>query len=1073
MGHGRLCEGRRRGRADVKGVDENAEHMPRDAACCPFMVIMGVMGESISSLNLEQGQLVGGYVLESRLGGGAMGSVWRVRDGAGSEFAMKILRDSLKEDDGDHEQLTARERLRREAAALSRVRHPGITSIVDMELDDAVAFIVTELVEGKNLREDVAANGRYLGDDLERLAEKLISAVKAVHAAGIIHRDIKPTNVMVSVTGPVLVDFGIAMGEGESHVTRTGLVMGTPGFIAPEVIDGAESDEMTDWWSVASVLAFAATGRPVFGTKPMMAVLERAASGHADLRGLPRRTHDAFRAALAPDRARRCTPDQLLEAIRADAMDPSISSDMMAAVPMSTGSVPVASGPASSQIPAAAQVPGASSSSSPQPAASSAPQPGAGFASMPVAAAPAMPGHMASASAHAPAPATAAPVPPLPPPPMPAAPAAPARVATVAPSPLAGEGGGAASSSHVPPAAARQDATGRQATAAPHRSTAAQAAATASPASEDAPEVVRPFGASSSAGPGDVPGGGAAGSGVPTGGFPSGEAPAGGPMAGAMQAAAAPVRNPAGGAASSASGRPYANPRVMWRAAAAASTVLLPHEAAPVDRDVAFPTNGGDAYGWVSVTDDDAKDATLIGNIPHIDAPLAADPPLPRRLFPDAGDVDDTQQVAVTAAGQPFASAAHPPAAAQTATMALGVPPQEAETRAMGTPWPARPVGAASIDDGVGSVASTEETRPLAGPLAESPTTAMPMSGAGPLAGAGAAGDGDTRVMPVPADEPAGTPTAVLGTPLQAPESEPAARQPQPRRSVSSNRQSTAAPTAWATSRDDDTDPASADDPVFDPDAADDQGPEMAADPFGDPSDPAYAERRSQGLAARWKGAVWVPLALAAVPIALMCAVVPVVAALLVAVFAWVMHTVGVASLAQLRRETKRGGMRQGGDRMLTVVTLPWHLLRAFVAAVPGMLFALVVLVLMAAAAALVPGSSTVGLPIGPAGVVSLPLPSGSPRGAVGWMLGLGGALGWVGMAFAPSSDTLRVGLGRIWARRFPDGGAGGGLAGQIASQRTRTTRLVVVVMAMALTIAALTVVLTSGAIDWFPLATA
>ena len=144
-----------------------------------------------------------------------------------------------------------------------------------MELDDTLAFIVTELIEGKNLKDDVAANGRYVGDDLERLARKLIEATKAVHAAGIVHRDIKPTNVMVSAAGPVLVDFGIAMGEGESHVTRTGLVMGTPGFIAPEIIDGAESDDATDWWSVASVLAFAATGAPVFGTKPMMAVLER------------------------------------------------------------------------------------------------------------------------------------------------------------------------------------------------------------------------------------------------------------------------------------------------------------------------------------------------------------------------------------------------------------------------------------------------------------------------------------------------------------------------------------------------------------------------------------------------------------------------------------------------------------------------------------------------------------------------------------------------------------------------------------------------------------------------------
>ena len=280
----------------------------------------------LSALNLEAGSLVGGYTLISRLGSGAMGSVWRVRDDGGHQYAMKILRDSLAEEDASGErsrdQLTARERLRREAMALQKVRHPGVCGIVDMELDDALAFIVTELIEGKNLREDVRANGRYVGDDLERLGRKLIEAVKAVHVAGIVHRDIKPTNVMVSNTGPVLVDFGIAMGEGESHVTRTGLVMGTPGFIAPEIIDGAESDEMSDWWSVASVLAFAATGEPVFGTKPMMAVLERAAAGSANLAGLPAGTMAAFRSALNPDRTKRCTPDELLQAIALDALNP-------------------------------------------------------------------------------------------------------------------------------------------------------------------------------------------------------------------------------------------------------------------------------------------------------------------------------------------------------------------------------------------------------------------------------------------------------------------------------------------------------------------------------------------------------------------------------------------------------------------------------------------------------------------------------------------------------------------------------------------------------------------------------
>lgn len=280
--------------------------------------------DEISMFNLSQGQNIGGYTLIKRLGGGAMGSVWRVSDDGGQEYAMKILRASMcnPEDNSDNDQDLARTRLRREAIALQRIHNSGVCSIVDMELDASIAFIVTELIDGLNLKEDVSENGPYISDDLERLAHKLIEAVKAVHAAGIIHRDIKPTNVMISATGPVLVDFGIAMGEGESHVTRTGLVMGTPGFIAPEIIEGGDSDEFTDWWSLAAVLAFAATGKPVFGTKPMMAVLERAASGNANLNGLPPLTMDALRSALNPDRNKRCTPDELEQAIAKDAEDP-------------------------------------------------------------------------------------------------------------------------------------------------------------------------------------------------------------------------------------------------------------------------------------------------------------------------------------------------------------------------------------------------------------------------------------------------------------------------------------------------------------------------------------------------------------------------------------------------------------------------------------------------------------------------------------------------------------------------------------------------------------------------------
>ena len=119
------------------------------------------MAEHYSALDLAPGDLVGGYTLLNRLDQGGMGTIWRVRDDGGNIFAMKVLLDSLKEEDengnlsDNTDKMTARERFRREALALRRIDHPGVNHIVDMELDDALAFIVTELIEGKNLRDDV------------------------------------------------------------------------------------------------------------------------------------------------------------------------------------------------------------------------------------------------------------------------------------------------------------------------------------------------------------------------------------------------------------------------------------------------------------------------------------------------------------------------------------------------------------------------------------------------------------------------------------------------------------------------------------------------------------------------------------------------------------------------------------------------------------------------------------------------------------------------------------------------------------------------------------------------------
>ena len=263
---------------------------------------------------------VGKYEVIRVLGKGATAVVYLGRDpDSDREVAIKLIKFG---DDNAAMSRRLRKLFQTEDSVGRRLKHPNIVELYDAVVEDDHAYIVMEFIEGTSLEQYCVINRLLPMHRAIGIIFKCCLALDYAFRQGVVHRDIKPTNVMVSNTGPVLVDFGIAMGEGESHVTRTGLVMGTPGFIAPEIIDGAESDEMSDWWSVASVLAFAATGEPVFGTKPMMAVLERAAAGSANLAGLPAGTMAAFRSALDPDRTKRCTPDELLQAIALDALNP-------------------------------------------------------------------------------------------------------------------------------------------------------------------------------------------------------------------------------------------------------------------------------------------------------------------------------------------------------------------------------------------------------------------------------------------------------------------------------------------------------------------------------------------------------------------------------------------------------------------------------------------------------------------------------------------------------------------------------------------------------------------------------
>lgn len=265
----------------------------------------------MTSDGLPAGTEIGGYEILSRLGSGGMSTVYLARDGGGHNVAFKLLHPHLTQDPA------ARERMRREVVALQRLKHAAIAQVLDAELDSAEAFIVTDFIDGPTLEEYVARNGPLDSGQLADLAESIYAALVTVHHAGLLHRDLKPSNVMMGPEGPVLIDFGIAHDEDLARVTSDGMVMGTPGYVPPEVLDGADPDVATDWWGLATICAFAATGRAPFGTRPLQAVLARSHAGDADLNGLPARTSLALAGALRSDPAERTTPMELVAELRA------------------------------------------------------------------------------------------------------------------------------------------------------------------------------------------------------------------------------------------------------------------------------------------------------------------------------------------------------------------------------------------------------------------------------------------------------------------------------------------------------------------------------------------------------------------------------------------------------------------------------------------------------------------------------------------------------------------------------------------------------------------------------------
>ncbi|RAY12350.1 serine/threonine protein kinase [Actinomadura craniellae] len=265
------------------------------------------------------GERIGRYRLLETLGEGGMGVVHLGVDPEGRKVAIKVLRASVAAD------ATALRRLAREVDSMRRVHSPNVAEIVDADVTAERPYIITQYVPGRTLEQAVEDDGPLSGTALQRLAAGLAKALSAIHGAGIIHRDLKPGNVMFLDGEPVVIDFGIAQGMDATRLTATGMVIGTPGYLAPEIIEGEDAGPPSDVHSWASTLVYAATGRPPFGSGTFESIFYKIMQGTPDLDGVPDALLPLIRTAMARNPAERPTAVKLVQLSRRLSLEATIT----------------------------------------------------------------------------------------------------------------------------------------------------------------------------------------------------------------------------------------------------------------------------------------------------------------------------------------------------------------------------------------------------------------------------------------------------------------------------------------------------------------------------------------------------------------------------------------------------------------------------------------------------------------------------------------------------------------------------------------------------------------------------
>ena len=260
----------------------------------------------VGQLELEDPAQVGPYQMVGRLGGGGMGQVFLGRSAGGRLVAVKVIRTDLAEESG------FRARFAQEVSAARKVSGMYTAIVVDADVTGPVPWLATEYVPGPSLAAAVAEHGPLPVSSVLRLAAGLAEGLGVIHTAGVVHRDLTPSNVLLADDGPRVIDFGISRAREASALTQSGMVVGSPGFMSPEQTSGQPVGPASDVFSLGAVLTFATTGQGPFGRGSMYSMLYRVVHAEPEISHLPAEIRSLVRRCLAKDPVQRPSPADLV-----------------------------------------------------------------------------------------------------------------------------------------------------------------------------------------------------------------------------------------------------------------------------------------------------------------------------------------------------------------------------------------------------------------------------------------------------------------------------------------------------------------------------------------------------------------------------------------------------------------------------------------------------------------------------------------------------------------------------------------------------------------------------------------